>query len=101
MVRKTLIALSLLAVLACASLALAQGGAGEAWNDHAAEYNFRFYPQAPTVTFAQAYQGSDFAGDFAGILHAVSTDLNKLSPPLDDDDMLNVSLEDWESGPSN
>ena len=65
------------------------------WNQHCGQYHFALYPQLSTVTFAQAYTGSDLAGDFAAIKGVVDSTVLSIGSGSDEDDLLNATLEDW------
>lgn len=73
----------------------AAGNSSSAWNNHAAEFHFRVYPQSMSATFGSSYEGSNFAGDFAGIKAAVADEVQGTIPPWNDDDLFNASIDNW------
>jgi hypothetical protein len=87
-------------VLICclAFTASAVQGAGPAWNQYAAQFNFASYPQSEGTRFVDAYSGSNFAADFAGILARVSQAMSSQNPGADGEDKMNATLDNWPSG---
>ncbi len=70
--------------------------AGPTWNNFNVRYNFNSYPQASGLTtFVGAYNGSDIARDFDAIIKAVADELDTIRPGVDDNDLMNETLENW------
>ncbi len=69
--------------------------ATSAWNSYCSIYHFGPYPQPPTVTFADTYSGSDLATDFAAIKQLVGNSVTNMGSGIDQDDLLNASLQNW------
>lgn len=90
-----MVAVLLLAgIMAGTTAAFAAVNASDTWNDYAATYNFDTFPgSSSTTTFGDAYHGTDFATDFAGILEAVSNELDIAFPPWDEEDFESCILE--------
>lgn len=69
--------------------------AGPTWNLYAAQHSFDAYPVQTTDTFADAYNGSNFALDFDAMKRAVARALGTDLPDIDGNDLMNVSLDNW------
>ena len=95
--RKAIIAIIVATAVLCSVTASATQNACQAWNNYASQYHFDTYPQLPTTTFHQAYHGNNFDLDFNAILSQVSQVMNIQSPITGGDDLLNISLENWQS----
>jgi hypothetical protein len=89
------LALSLVVCCALYMSASAVQNAGPTWNDLCAQYNFHGYPVSATYTFGDAYYGSDFDSDIVAITKQLNRLLVSVLPPPENDDMLNITLENW------
>jgi hypothetical protein len=86
----TLIVLALTATSAQSDLSN-----GDAWNLHADEFNFVGYPMSPNLTALQAYEGSNFEADAAGIVGACSYELNRAIAPIKGNDLIWAKINGW------
>jgi len=97
--RKTFVlSVVLAALLLVGTTASASQNAGSAWNQYAAQFGFGTYPQTVGTRFVDAYSGSNFAADFAGIIARVSQALGTEPPTIWGDDLLDAKLESWPDG---
>lgn len=89
--------LAALLIGCCAADAFAADATDE-WNAVCTSYGF--YATTATAvtgstTFEQAYYGPDFNANFAAIVAAVADLMATAIPPLDGDDPLIATLENW------
>jgi hypothetical protein len=68
----------------------------QAWNAHCADHDFAPYPAPAGTTFAQAYSGDNLQADLGAMEFLVSQAMG-ISGAIGYDDMLNATLENWES----
>lgn len=67
-----------------------------AWNAHCATYSFLSSPQSQgSMTFAQAYQGLDFANDFRDLWTYVAIAMGAGNPGKDGNDIMSATLQNW------
>ena len=94
--KRLLILVTIVMALGLHTTAAQSADATSAWNHLAAQYNFGTTQGAPIgETFAQAYNGSDFNTDFAGILDAIAQAMTTSTPPYQGGDVMSTSLQNW------
>ena len=87
---------TLVCVIALATTAASQDATGD-WDRLANGWNFDTTSQlsAPYATVAQAYNGSNWSADLAGIREDMEEATGAGSPPISGDEILISTLQNW------
>jgi hypothetical protein len=93
--RRNIFVISLIFVAMLSFTSSAQD-ATSAWNQYCELFHFKGYPVGASHSFADSYLGNNLSADFNGIKAAVAGVMSTTSP-IDPDDVMNASLENWPS----